>query len=92
MRIMFAQVLLFLSYFSSTSQSKKFIHAPDWLKNNQKNETAAKLQHLPENGSEKKCNPITKLTLNDLKTLMQIWATMFVFTFPILVVPYKSYD
>jgi len=90
MRIVFVQFFLFLSYFSSMSQSKKFIHALDWLNNNQKNETSLKIKLVSENDSEKKCNPTKKLTMDNFKTLMQIWATMFVFTFPIIVVPYKS--
>lgn len=85
MRIVFAQVFLFLSYFSSMSQSKKIIHSPNWLKNNQ---TASKIKHV----TERNYTPPKKLTLDDFKTLMQIWATMFVFTFPIIVLPYNSHD
>jgi len=31
-----------------------------------------------------------KLTKDDFKTLMQIWATMFIFTFPVVIFPGKN--
>jgi hypothetical protein len=60
--------------------------------NNPSNKTNSSLEIrvLPECVIEKKTK--VKFTTDDFKTLMQIWATMFVFTFPIIVVPYKSDD
>jgi len=85
------RLFLFLYYFSFTSQT--FMGLPNAIQNNNpNNKTNSSLETsaLPECVIEKKTK--IKLTTDDFKTLMQIWATMFIFTFPIIVLPYKSDD
>ncbi len=85
------RLFLFLYYFSFTSQT--FMGLPNAFQNNNpNNKTNSSLETrvLPECVIEKKTK--IKLTTDDFKTLMQIWATMFIFTFPIIVLPYKSDD
>jgi hypothetical protein len=86
MKIVFAQVFLFLSNLSAMIQSKRIIDTPDWLKN----KTNAKIKLLPNIVLERDDTLVKKLTTDDFKTLMQIWATMFIFTFPIIIIPYNS--
>jgi len=84
-------LFLFLYYFSFTSQT--FMGLPNTIQNNNlnnKTNSSLEIKVLPECVIEKKSK--VKLTTDDFKTLLRIWATMFVFTFPIIVVPYKFDD
>ena len=89
MRVEFTNLIFFFSYISSITISKKI---PLWFKNSQKNLEESKIKLLPDLILDRNETSIKKLSMDDFKTLMQIWATMFVFTFPIIVVPYKSDD
>jgi len=81
------RLFLFLSYFLFTSQT--FMGFPNTIQNNNnKTNSSLETRVLSEHVIEK--NEKIKFTMDDFKTFMQIWATMFVFTFPIIVLPYKS--
>ena len=80
---------LFLYYFSLTYQT--FMGLPKIFQNNNPNNktnSSLEIKVLSERVLEK--NEKIRFTTDDFKTFMQIWATMFVFTFPIIVIPYKS--
>jgi hypothetical protein len=58
--------------------------------NNPTNKTNSSLEIRVRSEYVIEKNEKIKFTMDDFKTFMQIWATMFVFTFPIIVIPYKS--
>jgi hypothetical protein len=85
---MFKKLLLFLSYFSLSSQ---FFITPKCILPFQKNATNVRPQYYPSLTSSEKYHIESKRTIcNDALTMFKIWATIFVFTFPIISFPYHK--
>jgi hypothetical protein len=82
---MFKKLLLFLSYISLSSQ---FFMTPKCFLPFQNNTTNATTQHYPTLTLNKEDEIASKR--NDALTMFRIWATIFVFTFPIISFPYHK--
>jgi len=82
---MFKKLLLFLSYISASSQ---MFMTPQIFLPFQKNTNTSMPQDYPSLTSHE----ITQKRINcdDAITFFKIWATLFVFTFPIISVPYHK--
>lgn len=88
---MFKKLLLFLSYFSLSSQ---FFMTPKCFLPFQKNtntSTNATTQYYPSLTLNKEYNTASKWSISDdALIIFKIWATIFVFTFPIISFPYHK--
>jgi hypothetical protein len=85
---MFKKLLLFLSYISVSSQ---FFMTPKCILPFQNNTTNATTQYYPSLTLNKEYEIESKRTKrNDALTMFKIWATIFVFTFPIISFPYHK--
>jgi hypothetical protein len=85
---MFKKLLLFLSYISVSSQ---FFMTPKCILSFQNKTTNATTQYYPSLTSNKEYDTESKqINCNDALTMFKIWATLFVFTFPIILFPYHK--
>jgi len=85
---MFKKLLLFLSYISLSSQ---FFMTPKCFLPFQNNTTNATTQHYPTLTLNKEDEIASKWSISDdALTMLKIWATIFVFTFPIISFPYHK--
>jgi hypothetical protein len=82
---MFKKLLLFLSYISLSSQ---FFTTPKFFLPFQNNTTNATTQYYPSLTPREITQKRTNR--NDALTMFKIWATLFVFTFPIISFPYHT--
>lgn len=87
------RILLFFSYIACSSQT--FIRMPFKLthfNNNNKNVNNSKMgiKTLPYCVIQRNTTEQRRMTTEDFKTLMQIWLTLFIFTFPIIIFPNKD--
>jgi hypothetical protein len=85
---MFKKLLLFLSYISVSSQ---FFTTPKIFLQFQNNTTNVTTQHY-SNLTPRHDYKVAKKPVNcdDVLTFFRIWATLFVFTFPIISFPYHN--
>ena len=74
------RLFIFLSYIAVSQQS--FIRNPFIRQSNRKNNT---LEYVVMNKREKHVNALSR---NDLFTLLQIWITITLFTFPVVAYPW----
>jgi hypothetical protein len=84
---MFKKLLLFLSYISASSQM--FMTPHFFLPFQKTTNTSMPQDYLsltPREIAQKRIN------CDDALTLFKIWASLFVFTFPIISVPYHNKD
>ena len=84
---MFKKLLLFLSYISLSSQM--FMTPHSFLPFQKKTNAS-----IPQDYSILASHEITQKRKNfdDALTIFKIWATLFVFTFPFISVPYHNKD
>jgi len=84
---MFKKLLLFLSYISASSQ---MFMTPQIFLPFQKKTNAS----MPQDYSTLTPREITQKRINcdDALMIFKIWASLFVFTFPIISVPYHNKD
>ncbi len=83
---MFKKLLLFLSYISASSQ---FFMTPKCILSFQNNTNTST---MPQDYTLLTPREITqkRINCNDALTMFKIWATLFVFTFPIISFPYHK--
>ena len=85
---MFKKLLLFFSYISLSSQ---FFMTPKYFLPFQNNTTNATTQYYPNLPPCEEYKVAKKqANHNDSLTMFKIWATIFVFTFPIISFPYHK--
>ena len=85
---MLKKLLLFLSYISVSSQ---FFMTPKYFLPFQNNTTNVTTQYYSSLTLNKEYYVESKRTnRNDALTMFKIWATIFVFTFPIISFPYHK--
>jgi len=85
---MFKKLLLFLS---CISLSRQFFMTPKGFLPFQNNTTNVTTQYYPSLTLNKEYEIASKRTKrNDALTIFKIWATIFVFTFPIISFPYHK--
>jgi hypothetical protein len=85
------KLLLFFSYIACSSQTP--IRIPfhfSSLNNKNTNNSKMGIKTLPYCVIERNTTEQKKMTAEDFKTLMQIWLTLFIFTFPIVIFPNKD--
>jgi hypothetical protein len=82
---MFKKLLLFISYFSLSSQ---FFTTPKNFLPFKNNTTNVTTEYYPSLTLNKEYHVESKR--NDALTIFKIWATIFVFTFPIISFPYHT--
>lgn len=85
---MFKKLLLFLSYFSL---SRQFFMTPKFFLPFQNNTTNVRPQYYPSLTLNKEYENESKRSIcDDALIIFKIWATIFVFTFPIISFPYHK--
>ena len=85
------RILLFFSYIACSSQT--LIRIPfNLVPFNNKNTNNSKMgiKTLPYCVIKRNTREKRRMTAEDFKTLMQIWLTLFIFTFPIIIFPNKD--
>ena len=82
---MFKKLLLFLSYISVSSQ---FFMTPKYFLPFQNKTTNVTTQYYPTLTQQEITQKRTNR--NDALTMFKMWATIFVFTFPIISFPYHK--
>lgn len=88
------RIILFFSLFAYSFQT--FIPPPPFIFSNLNKNNLNKKQKIKQdydvNNNINKNNTISrKLNRDDIVTLMQIWCTLLVFTFPFVFYPSKNY-
>jgi hypothetical protein len=86
---MFKKLLLFLSYISL---SRQFFTTPKFFLPFQNNTTNVTTQYYPSTILKKRpCEGKSSWSIcDDALTMLKIWATIFVFTFPVISFPYHK--
>jgi len=85
---MFKKLLLFLSYISVSSQ---IFTTPKFFLPFQNNTTNVTTQYYPTLTLNEDYDTESKWSISDdALTMLKIWATIFVFTFPIISFPYHK--
>jgi hypothetical protein len=85
------KLLLFFSYIACSFQTP--IRIPfNLVPFNNKNTNNSKMgiKTLPYCVIQRNTTEQRRMTAEDFKTLMQIWLTLFIFTFPIIIFPNKD--